>query len=81
MRDEMSTMVSGEEQVAATNTKSDAHNEVVDGENSKKWYVVEDYDLGYGKVNMRIYPYANKTMALAAIPLHYSQFVDIRMGG
>jgi hypothetical protein len=45
------------------------------------YYIVEDYDLGYGKVNMRIYPYANKTMALAAIPLHYSQFVDIRMGG
>ena len=43
----------------------------------KKWYVVEDYDFGYGKIDMQVFPYTNKAMALAAIPLHYSQFVDM----
>lgn len=46
-------------------------------ERKKNYYVVEDYDMGYGNVDMKIYPYANKTLALAAIPLHYSQFVDM----
>lgn len=75
--------VSGEASVAATTAKemnsipANAHNEVVAGENAKKWYVVEKYDFGAGSTDEQIYPYADKTMALAAIPLHYSQFVDM----
>ena len=56
---------------------ANAHNKVVAGENAKKWYVVEEYDFGTGRTDEQIYPYADKTMALAAIPLHYSQFVDM----
>lgn len=46
-------------------------------EKKQNYYVVEGYDFGYGKMDMRVFPYANKAMALAAIPLHYSQFVEM----
>ena len=41
----------------------------------QKMNVVEDYTFADGTTDMRVFPYTNKATALAAIPLHYEQFI------
>lgn len=43
----------------------------------KKIYIVEDYTFADGRTDMRVFPYTNRTIALAAIPLHYEQLIGV----
>ena len=43
----------------------------------KKWHVVEDYEFGNGQTDMRVFPYDNKTFALATLTHHYSRLVNL----